>query len=267
MKGIVLSGGRGTRLGLLTKVCSKQLLPVYDKPLINYPISILMLGGLRDILVVSTPRDTPMIQGYLGDGSEYGVKFSYKIQTEPRGIADVFRVAEEFIAGDKVALVLGDNIFFSQGLGDLLRSAFKNKKGAHLFAYHVSNPQAYAVVEFDDRNKPIALVEKPKFPASGWALTGLYVYDEKVVRFAHELDPSTRGELEITDINKRYLEAGELEITLLGRGTAWFDAGTSDSLLEAGQFIRTIQVRQRMQIGDLDEVARLMGFISAEASP
>jgi len=267
MKGIVLAGGRGTRMGLLTKVCSKQLLPVYDKPLINYPLSILMLGGLRDILVVSTPRDTPMIQDYLGDGSEFGIRLSYKVQTEPRGIADVFRIAEEFIDGDNVALTLGDNIFFAQGLGDLLCSAFEHRKGAHLFAYHVNNPQAYGVVEFDDSNKPIALVEKPKFPASNWALTGLYVYDEKVVRFAHELHPSGRGELEITDINKRYLEAGELEITLLGRGTAWFDAGTPDSLLEASHFIRTIQVRQRVQIGDLEEVARVRGFISPEASP
>jgi glucose-1-phosphate thymidylyltransferase len=252
-KGIVLAGGRGTRLYPVTKVISKQLLPVYDKPLIFYPLSILLLAQIKEILIITTPGDQQQFQTLLGDGSQWGINLTYAIQTEPRGLADAFIVGKDFIGDDNVCLVLGDNIFYGAGLIELLLET-KQKNGATVFAYQVTEPQRYGVVDFDQYNYPIGINEKPVYSQSNWAVTGLYFYDNKVADIAQSIKPSPRGELEITDVNRVYLEAGELTVQKLGRGYAWFDTGTFDSLLEAGEFVRTLQHRQGLKIADLDEI-------------
>ena len=265
LKGIILAGGSGTRLYPLTLVTSKQLLPVYDKPMIYYPLSTLMLAGIRDILIISTPSDTPKFSQLLGDGSQFGLNLSYAVQEKPEGLAQAFIIGEEFIGGDSVAMVLGDNIFYGSGLGHLLRQAAKNEGRATIFGYYVDNPQAFGVVEFDKNNVPVSIVEKPKKPKSNYAVTGLYFYDNRVVEYAKSLKPSERGELEITDINQIYLKNNELDIRLLGRGYAWLDTGTVDSLLDATNFIRTIEQLQGIQISAPEEIAYNMRWISKEA--
>lgn len=261
MKGIVLAGGAGTRLFPSTQSISKQLLPVYDKPTIYYPISILMLAGIREILIISTPRDLPMIESLLGTGESLGVKFEYKIQTAPRGIAEAFIIGEQFIGDSPVSLILGDNLFYGHEMPELLASAF-GRKGATVFAYHVNNPQAYGVVEFDAHGKAVSIEEKPKQPKSNWAVTGLYFYDSEVVEIAKSLKPSGRGELEITDVNRVYLERGLLNVQCLGRGIAWLDTGTHDALLSSAQFVQTIEKRQGLKIACLEEIAYTQGFIT-----
>lgn len=263
MKGIVLAGGNGTRLYPLTRSISKQLMPVYDKPMIYYPISVLMLAGIREILIITTPEDQSSFQKLLGDGSDFGVQFSYAVQDKPRGLADAFRVGEEFIAGQKCALVLGDNIFYGHGFTDLLSSAAGLTSGAEIFAYQVADPTQYGVVEFGENNKVLSIEEKPKKPKSGWVATGLYFYDETVVDKAQTIKPSARGELEITELNNIYREAGDLRVQLMGRGYAWLDAGTHDSLLEAAQFIASIEERQGMKIACLEEIGYRLGYIDA----
>ncbi|MBR2957496.1 MAG: glucose-1-phosphate thymidylyltransferase RfbA [Clostridia bacterium] len=262
MKGIVLAGGSGTRLYPLTMVTSKQLLPVYDKPMIYYPLSTLMLAGIREILIISTPADTPKFEALMGDGSQFGLKLSYAVQEKPEGLAQAFIIGEEFIGDDDVAMVLGDNIFYGNGLGSMLRNAAANNKRATIFGYYVENPQAFGVVEFDDTGKPISIEEKPAEPKSNYAVTGLYFYDNRVVEYAKSLKPSKRGELEITDINRIYLENGELDIKLMGRGFAWLDTGTVDSLHDAANFIRTIEQLQGIKISALEEIAYNMRWIS-----
>jgi len=263
MKGIILAGGTGTRLAPMTKVLSKQLLPVYDKPMVYYPLSTLMLAGIRDILVISTPQDTPRFRDLLGDGRKWGLRLSYEVQPRPDGIPQAFLIGRRFIGRDRVALVLGDNVFHGDSLGALLRRAASKKHGATIIAYPVAQPERYGVVEFDSRGRAIGIEEKPRKPRSRYAVVGLYFYDNRVVDIAARLKPSKRGELEITDINRKYLRRGELEVIPMGRGYAWLDTGTPDSLLEASHFIETIERRQGLKIACPEEIAYRMGYISA----
>jgi glucose-1-phosphate thymidylyltransferase len=261
MKGIILAGGSGSRLYPLTRTMSKQLLPVYDKPVIYYPLSVLMLAGIRDILIISTPRDLPLIEQLLGDGTQLGMTFSYRVQPQPDGIAQAFLIGESFIRASPVALILGDNLFFSHDLQHVLVDSTKLQTGARIFAYRVHDPERFGVVEFDKAYRAISVEEKPKQPRSNWAVTGLYFYDAKVVDIAKKLRPSPRGELEITDVNLEYLRRGELHIMPLGRGVAWLDTGTVDSLLSSSLFVQTLEQRQGLKIACIEEIALLKGFI------
>ena len=263
MKGIILAGGSGTRLHPLTLAISKQMMPVYDKPMIYYPLSILLMAGIKDILIISTPTDLPNFEKLLGDGSQIGCNFSYAVQHVPNGLAQAFVIGEKFIGKDNVALVLGDNIFHGQGLGRQLQTC-KNPEGGIVFAYHVSDPERYGVVDFDKNHKALSIEEKPKHPKSNYAVPGLYFYDNSVVEIAKNLKPSTRGEYEITDVNKKYLEKKKLEVRILDRGTAWLDTGTFASLTQASQFVQVIEERQGLKIGCIEEIAYNMGYINKE---
>lgn len=263
-KGIILAGGRATRLYPITKGVSKQMLPVYDKPMVYYPLSVLMLAGIKDILVISTPKDIPRFEDLLGNGNELGIQISYAVQQKPGGIAESFIVGERFIGEDNVCLILGDNILYGHDLTELLIEAAYIKEGAMVFAYYVKDPQRYGVVEFDKKYNVISIEEKPKSPKSNWAITGLYFYDNNIIEITRSLKPSRRGELEITDVNNEYLKAGKLQVKLLGRGYAWLDTGTYDSLIDASMFIKTIEERQGLKIGCIEEVAYRKGFIGKE---
>jgi glucose-1-phosphate thymidylyltransferase len=264
VKGIILAGGSGTRLYPLTRIISKQLLPIYDKPMIYYPLSVLMLAGIRDILIISTPQDTPRFEELFGTGEQLGIRLSYAVQEQPNGLAESFIIGEKFMGGDSVALILGDNLVHGHGLTEMLQTAVQREQGATIFGYHVQDPGRFGVVEFDADGRAVSIQEKPAEPRSNYAVTGLYFYDRNVVDYAKQIVPSDRGELEITDINRMYLERGQLRVEILGRGFSWFDSGTHESLLEASQYIETIEKRQSLKVACLEEISYSKGYINRE---